>query len=127
VNLQRKSSEVPGGCCPRQPVPPPPEPLPLPDIGQRRRYELRCRVIKALAHPTRLYIVERLAEREHCVCELTALIGADISTVSKHLSQLTAAGVCAQEKRGSQVWYRLRVPCVLNFIGCVEAVLEQGL
>jgi DNA-binding transcriptional ArsR family regulator len=99
---------------------------PLSDAKQRAIYERRCKVIKALAHPTRLYIVECLAVRSYCVCELTALIGADISTVSKHLSVLTAAGVTAQDKRGSQVWYSLRVPCVLNFIGCVEEVLSSG-
>ena len=88
------------------------------------RLKQRARVIKALAHPTRLYVVERLAERPHCVCELTALVGADMSTVSKHLSVLRAAGIVEDEKRGSQVWYSLRVPCILNFFGCVEAVLN---
>lgn len=91
----------------------------------RRIYERRSAVIKALAHATRLFIVEQLAQREHCVCELTAMVGADISTVSKHLSVLKQAGVISDEKRGSQVWYSLRVPCILNFFGCVEAVLEQ--
>jgi DNA-binding transcriptional ArsR family regulator len=89
------------------------------------RLKQRARVIKALAHPTRLYIVERLAERPHCVCELAALVAADMSTVSKHLSVLRAAGIVDDEKRGSQVWYSLRVPCILNFFGCIEAVLNS--
>lgn len=93
------------------------------DGAAREHYTLRARVIKALAHPTRLYIVDRLALREHCVCELTELVGADVSTVSKHLSVLANAGVVKPDKRGSQVWYSLRVPCILNFFGCVEAVL----
>jgi DNA-binding transcriptional ArsR family regulator len=87
-------------------------------------YEARARVIKALAHPTRLFIVDQLATGPRCVCELTAMIGADVSTVSKHLSLLKSAGVIGDERRGSQVYYSLRVPCVLRFFDCVEAVLH---
>lgn len=94
------------------------------DPKTQARYEARARVIKALSHPTRLYIVDRLAERERCVCELTEMIGADVSTVSKHLSVLKNAGVVTDEKRGAMVFYRLRVPCVMQFFGCVEAVLK---
>ena len=88
------------------------------------KYEARARVIKAMAHPTRLFIVEKLSLKEQCVQELTKVIGADISTVSKHLSILKSAGIVSSDKRGSQVYYSLRMPCILNFFGCVESVLE---
>jgi DNA-binding transcriptional ArsR family regulator len=52
------------------------------------------------------------------------MIGADISTVSEHLSVLKQAGIVIDDKRGNQVFYQLRVPCILNFFGCVESVLE---
>ena len=91
----------------------------------KSQMEGRARVMKALAHPTRLFIVDELSRGERCVCELTAMIGADVSTVSKHLSVLKGAGVVRDDKRGAQVFYRLSVPCILNFFGCVEAVLEQ--
>jgi len=81
--------------------------------------------MKALAHPTRLFIVDELSRGERCVCDLTEKIGADVSTVSKHLSRLKGAGIVSDDKRGVQVFYRLRVPCILNFFGCVEAVLEE--
>ena len=87
--------------------------------------EARARVMKALAHPTRLFIVDELSRGERCVCELTEGIGADMSTVSKHLSVLKGAGIVSDDRRGVQVFYRLRVPCILNFFGCVEAVLEE--
>ncbi|MCH5376880.1 MAG: metalloregulator ArsR/SmtB family transcription factor [Planctomycetes bacterium] len=94
---------------------------------QLARYEARAKVIKALAHPARLQIVDELAERgERCVCELTELVGTDMSTVSRHLSQLKNAGLVADEKRGTMVYYRLRVKCLTNFFSCVEAVLEQN-
>jgi ArsR family transcriptional regulator len=77
-----------------------------------------------MGHPTRLFIVDELSRRERCVCELTEMVGADISTVSKHLSVLKNAGIVTDEKRGAQVFYSLRVPCVLKFFSCVESVLE---
>ncbi len=89
------------------------------------RYRLRASVIKAMAHPSRLQMLEALEAGELCVCELQRIVGSDISTVSKHLSVMKAAGLVEDEKRGLQVFYRLRVPCVLGFLECVEAVLES--
>jgi len=89
-------------------------------------YEARAKIIKAMAHPTRLFIVDELSRHKKCVCELTEMIGADTSTVSKHLSVLKSAGIISDEKRGSQVYYSLRVPCVLNFFGCVESVMKTN-
>jgi len=94
------------------------------DATTQARLSARARIIKAMAHPTRLFIVDELSRRERCVCELTAMIGADVSTVSKHLSILRNAGIVQDEKRGAQVFYSLRVPCVLNFFSCVESVLD---
>lgn len=91
---------------------------------RKKHLEARAKVLKALAHPSRLLIVEELEAKERCVCELTEMIGADVSTVSKHLSVLKQAGIVIDDKRGNQVFYRLRVPCILNFFGCVESVLE---
>lgn len=93
------------------------------DIKTKQKYEARARIIKAIAHPSRLLILDELSSGERCVCELRDMIGADISTVSKHLSILKEAGILEDEKRGQQVFYRLRVPCILNFFGCVEDVL----
>jgi ArsR family transcriptional regulator len=89
------------------------------------RYESRAAVLKALAHPTRLFLVDELARGERCVCELTAMVGADISTVSKHLSVLKNIGILQDEKRGLQVYYSLRTPCVLNFFTCCEVVMKK--
>jgi DNA-binding transcriptional ArsR family regulator len=95
------------------------------DKKTRSRLEARVRIIKALAHPSRLFMVEELARGKRCVCELTEMVGADISTVSKHLSLLKSAGIVRDEKRGNQVWYELRCPCVLGFFDCVEAVMDS--
>jgi len=88
------------------------------------KYEARADIIKSMAHPTRLMLVDLLSKREHCVCELTAKIGVDISTISKHLSILKNAGIVSDDKRGLMVFYSLKAPCVLNFLGCIEKVLR---
>jgi DNA-binding transcriptional ArsR family regulator len=96
------------------------------DVKQKSLYLAKANVLKALAHPTRLWIVEKLADGERCVCEFADAIDADFSTVSKHLAVLKHAGIVEDEKRGKQVYYRLKVPCVLNFMQCVEAVLRNS-
>jgi ArsR family transcriptional regulator len=94
------------------------------DTKTRSRYQVRARIIKAMAHPTRLFIVDELSKGERCVWELTDMVGADMSTVSRHLAILKEAGIVRDEKRGPNVYYTLKVPCVLNFFGCVEGVLK---
>jgi ArsR family transcriptional regulator, arsenate/arsenite/antimonite-responsive transcriptional repressor len=91
---------------------------------QRTMYEARARIIKALAHPARLLIVDELVKAPACVCALRDMVGADLSTVSKHLSVLKNAGIVVDEKRGSQVFYSLRCPCVADFFTCAEKVLK---
>ncbi|WP_028582040.1 ArsR/SmtB family transcription factor [Desulfogranum japonicum] len=88
--------------------------------------EAKANVLKALGHPTRLWMAEQLANGEKCVCELAEFIDADFSTISKHLSVLKQAGVVEDEKRGKQVYYRLKVPCILKYMPCVEAVIKAS-
>lgn len=97
-----------------------------PGAAARARLAARANVAKAMAHPSRLAIVERLAKGTACVCDLVALVGADISTVSRHLSVLKSAGIVAGERKGAWVHYRLRCPCVLQFLDCVEAVIREA-
>lgn len=94
------------------------------DIKMQARYEARARVIKAMAHPTRLFLVDVLSRQEKCVQELTEMVGADMSTVSRHLGVLKSAGIVQDQRRGSQVYYRLQMPCVMNFFSCVESVIK---
>lgn len=93
----------------------------------RARYNAQAKVHKALAHPTRLFIVEELSRQERCVCELTGMIGVEMPTVSRHLSVLKAAGIVEDDKRGTQVFYRLKTPCVMNFFRCVTEVRQATL
>lgn len=91
----------------------------------RQRLE-RTRILKAMAHPSRLLMLEALADGERCVCELQQLVGADVSTVSKHLALMRRAGLVDDRRQGLQVFYRLRVPCVMRFFDCVDAVRNEA-
>ena len=83
---------------------------------------LRAHVIKSLAHPSRIQMVEALGGGEMCVCELAEIVGADMSTVSKHLALLKSAGLVSVEKRGLNQYYRLKCPCLAGFFQCVEGI-----
>ena len=82
-------------------------------------YEQMAGIFKALAHPTRLLILVKLQEKEHCVCELQEIIGFDMSTISRHLNVLKTAGIIDSRKVNNQVFYRLLCPCVLDTLQCV--------
>ena len=90
------------------------------------QHEAWAKIIKAMAHPSRLFIIDELSQHECCVHELTEMIGSDTSTVSKHLSVLKNAGLVADEKRGNSIYYTLRCPCIMDFVGCVEGVLSAN-
>ncbi len=91
------------------------------------KYQEMAKISKALAHPTRMFIIDKLNEKEHCVCELTEMIGADISTVSKHLSVLKNAGIISAEKRSNMVYYNLQCSCVLDIFSCVLDVIQSNI
>jgi len=90
----------------------------------KQKYAARAEIMKALAHPTRLFIVDQLSRQEQCVCELTDMIGSDQSTVSKHIGILKHAGIIADERRGTSMFYHLKMPCILNYFSCVDQVLK---
>jgi ArsR family transcriptional regulator len=92
--------------------------MPAPSAALKRQ----ATIFKALGHPVRLLMVQELAAGERCVCDLTALAKLDMSTVSKHLALLVAAGVLTSDKRATKVFYRLRTPCVATVLSCLDTV-----
>ena len=89
-----------------------------------QRYEAYAGVLKAMAHPSRLLIIDALAAREHCVCELAALVGANMPTVSKHVALLKQAGIVGVRKQGTRSYCTLKCPCVMQFMKCITAVVR---
>lgn len=98
---------------------------------ERNLAEARARVIKALAHPSRIYMVARLSSGDASVGELVEAVGDDVSTISKHLTILKQSGLLSDRKVGNRVLYSLRCPCIMEFIHCIDDVIvedaERGL
>ena len=88
-------------------------------------FRRQAQVLKALAHASRLMIVDRLSRGEATAGELTTLVGSDQSTVSKHLAMLRAYGIVTGRRSGNTVVYTLNTPCVVQFFSCASGVLEQ--
>ncbi|HUW68740.1 MAG TPA: metalloregulator ArsR/SmtB family transcription factor [bacterium] len=91
----------------------------------RQRLARRATILKSLAHPSRLLIIEMLEEAPRCVGELTEAIGADITTVSKHLSVMKRAGLVRDEKHGTYSEYSLVCDCVTHMIDCIEEGMDS--
>lgn len=88
-------------------------------------YQLQADILKALAHPIRIKIVEFLQDGEQCVCKIVPAAGGERTGVSKHLSILSKAGILSARKKGLYVYYSLKTGCVCNFLSCCENVISE--
>lgn len=93
--------------------------------ARRKFITEQAKIFKALGHPSRLLMVDALKNGEKCVCDLQQLVGDDMSTVSKHLSLLKEAGVVFSDKRGTNIYYRLALPCLNSFLSCTSELIEK--
>lgn len=87
-------------------------------------YEARAEVFRALAHPVRLKILECLAQGEKCVCALQEAVGGSLPSVSRHLTQMKAAGLVGCRREGTRIFYFVLVPCVLDTLACIDAAIR---
>ncbi|MGD8553854.1 MAG: metalloregulator ArsR/SmtB family transcription factor [Anaerolineales bacterium] len=84
-------------------------------------YSLTARILKALAHPTRLQIIEILQEEsEACVCHMEARLNQRQAYISQHLAKLREVGLVEDRREGLNVFYALA-------ISGVDALLKEAL
>jgi len=88
--------------------------------------EIRAKIIKAMAHPVRLMVIDFLKTGESSFSDIFDLFQLDKSTVSKHLLVLKEAGIVSSRKSGADMIYKLEVPCVTDFFSCVTAVINSN-
>ena len=86
----------------------------------------KAKIFKALAHPTRLFIIHAVKDEKMSVKELSELVGIDISTMSKHLDILKRYKIIEGEKDKNFVYYRLAIPCVLDFMSCAIKIINKN-
>lgn len=91
----------------------------------KKYIEVQAKIFKALGHPSRLLMAEALIYGPLCVHDLQELVGADMSTISRHLSVLKGADIVADEKRGQHVYYTLKLTCLGQFLSGTSAALDK--
>ena len=87
-------------------------------------FEARAQVMKALASPVRLRIVDELSRGDKCLCELQPLFAMNKSTLSRHLAALRQVGIVRERREGVRTYYRLATPCILNVFDCAMGVIR---
>ena len=87
-------------------------------------FEKQAEIVKAIAHPLRIAVVDFLKDGQQCVCDIAEHIGSERSNVSRHLSVMVNAGVLEYHKEGLKVIYKLKTPCILDFFSCITACLK---
>jgi ArsR family transcriptional regulator len=86
---------------------------------------IRADILKALAHPIRVMLVEALNEGDRTVAELNVVAAVDQSTISRHLSQLRKAGIVSARRDGMSVVCHLETPCILRAFHCAAEVIRS--
>jgi len=84
----------------------------------------RADILKALAQPTRLKIIDFLRDGERCVCEIFPAIGEEQSNTSRHLSLMLSAGVLSRRKDGLKIYYAIKHQEILQVIDIVASVVK---
>lgn len=85
----------------------------------------RAEILKAIAQPTRLKILEFLKSGERCVCEIFPAIGEEQSNTSRHLNLLQASGILQRRKDGVKIMYRIKHQEVLEILELASVILRR--
>ena len=95
------------------------------DKKKQLKFEKQAEIISGIAHPLRIAVIDFLKDGPRCVCDIAQAVGSERSNVSRHLSVMVGAGLLEHRKEGLKVIYRLKCPCILDFLSCVTGVLKQ--
>ena len=89
--------------------------------------DLRANILKALAQPTRLKIIDFLRDGERCVREIFPAIDEEQSNTSRHLNMMLSAGVLSRRKDGLKIYYSIRHSKVLEIMDIVTQIVKQDI
>jgi ArsR family transcriptional regulator len=82
------------------------------------KYAKQAKILKALAHPVRLKIIDQLNGKEKCVCEIVDHISAERTGISKHLAILVNNGILESRREGLKIIYSIKMRCAKKFLNC---------
>jgi len=92
---------------------------------KERVLELKAEVLKALAQPTRLKILECLREGERCICEIVPAINGEQSKNSRHISVMQKSHLISTRKDGVKVMVKVRDPEIFQILDRISAILKK--
>ncbi len=95
----------------------------MPDSLRRFKAE----IFQALAHPTRVAIIELLGEREMTAGGLIERLGMEQANVSQHLAVLRSRQIVVNRKEGNQVFYSVRDPIILEVFALMRRYSKKHL
>jgi len=90
-----------------------------------RILELKAEILKALAQPTRLKILECLRNGEKCICEIVPALNGEQSNISRHISLMQKSHLVTTRKDGVKVMVRVRDPKVFEILDSIGLLLKK--
>jgi DNA-binding transcriptional ArsR family regulator len=91
---------------------------------EERALELKADVLKAIAQPTRLKILELLRNGEKCICEIVPAINGEQSNISRHISVMQKGHLITTRKDGVKVMVKVRDPKIFEILDAVGLFLK---
>lgn len=76
-------------------------------------------VLKAVAHPVRLQIIELLEHKEMCVGDIVEALGIKQAITSQHLNMMRDKEVLCSRREGSKVYYAIKNKNVIKLLYCI--------
>ena len=92
---------------------------------EERVLELKAEILKALAQPTRMKILECLRDGEKCICEIIPAINGEQSNISRHISLMQKSHLVTTRKDGVKVMVRVRDPKIFEILDSVSLLLKK--
>ena len=92
---------------------------------EERVLELKAEILKALAQPTRLKILEFLRHGERCICEIIPAVDGEQSNVSRHISLMQKSHLVTTRKDGVKVMVKVTDPEIFNILDRVSRMLRE--
>ena len=86
--------------------------------------QLKAEVLKALAQPTRLKILEMLRNGERCICEIVPALNGEQSNISRHISLMQKSRLITTRKDGVKVMVKVRDPKIFEILDKVGLFLK---
>ena len=91
----------------------------------QRYFEKTAEILKAIAQPTRLKILELLKDGERCVCEIYPALEQEQPNISKHLNFMKRAGILDSRKDGLRIIYWIKAPEVLDILTRTGSIIQH--